>query len=72
MCRGLANQQQGCPILATMSRLVSTMAEGLGVSIQGVAEGTGMLGRKGVEAVGQAGKGLGGAIGGLFGGPQTK
>jgi hypothetical protein len=37
---------------------------GLRVSIQGVVEGTGRLGRKGVEAFGQVGKGLGGAIGG--------
>ena len=50
----------------------AAMAEGLGVSAQGVAEGTGMLGRKGVEAFGQAGKGFGGPIGGLFGGPQKK
>lgn len=48
------------------------MAEGLGVSIQGIVEGADMLGRKGVEAFGQARKGLGGAIGGLFGGPQKK
>jgi hypothetical protein len=44
------------------------MAETLGVSIQGVAEGVGMLGRKGAEAMmGGTGKGIGDAIGGLFG-----
>ena len=52
--------------------MASAMAEGLGMSIQDVVEGTGMLGRKGVEAFGQAGKGRGGAIGGLFGGQKTK
>jgi hypothetical protein len=57
---------------AFTARMASAMAEGLGVSIQGVVEGTGMLGRKGVEAFGQAGKGLGGAIGGLFGGQKKK
>ena len=57
---------------AFATRMASAMAEGLGVSIQGVVEGAGMLGRKGVEAFGQAGKGRGGAIGGLFGGQKTK
>ena len=57
---------------AFATHMASAMAEGLGVSIQGVVEGTGILGRKRVEAFGQAGKGLGGAIGGLFGGQKTK
>lgn len=57
---------------AFATRMASVMAESLGVSIQGVAEATGMLGRQGVEAFGQAGKVLGGAIGGLFGGQQKK
>ena len=48
-------------------RMAASMAKTLGVSIQGVAEGVGMLGRKGAEAVGGTAKGIGDAIGGLFG-----
>ncbi len=48
------------------------MAEGLRVSIQGVVEGTGLLGRKAVDAFGQSGRSLGGAISGLFGGPKRR
>jgi hypothetical protein len=48
-------------------RMAASMAETLGVSIQGVAEGVGMLGRKGAEAMGGTAKGIGDAIGGLFG-----
>ena len=47
-------------------RMAASMAKTLGVSIQGVAEGVGMLGRKGAEAVGGTAKGIGDAIGGLF------
>jgi hypothetical protein len=53
---------------AFSTRVAVSMAETLGVSIQGVAEGVGMLGRKGAEAMmGGTGKGIGDAIGGLFG-----
>jgi Domain of Unknown Function (DUF748) len=52
---------------AFSTRMAASMAKTLGVSIQGVAEGVGMLGRKGAEAVGGTAKGIGGAIGGLFG-----
>jgi hypothetical protein len=48
-------------------RMAASMAKTLGVSIQGVAEGVGVLGRKGAEAVGGTAKGIGDAIGGLFG-----
>lgn len=48
-------------------RMAASMAETLGMSIQGVAEGVGMLGRKGAEAMGGTAKGIGDAIGGLFG-----
>ena len=52
---------------ALSMRMAASMAKTLGVSIQGVAEGVGMLGRKGAEAVGGTAKGIGDAIGGLFG-----
>jgi hypothetical protein len=51
-------------------RMAASMAEGLGVSIQGVGTGVGVLGRKGSEAVGGAAKGIGEAIGGLFRGQK--
>ncbi|HEX7550474.1 MAG TPA: DUF748 domain-containing protein [Candidatus Methylomirabilis sp.] len=52
---------------AFSTRMAVSMAETLGVSIQGVAEGVGTLGRKGAEALGGTAKGIGDAIGGLFG-----
>jgi hypothetical protein len=52
---------------ALATRMAASMAETLGVSIRGVAEGVGSLGRKGVEAIGGTAKGIGSAIGGLFG-----
>jgi len=57
---------------ALTTRIASGMAELLGVSIRGVAEGVGTLGRKGVETAGEAVKGLGGALQGLFGGQKKK
>jgi len=53
---------------ALATRVAAGLAELLGVSIRGLAEGVGTLGRKGVEAVGEAAKGLGGALQQLFGG----
>ena len=52
---------------ALSTRMAVSMAETLGVNIQGVAEGVGVLGRKGAEAMGGTAKGIGDAIGGLFG-----
>jgi len=52
---------------AFSTRMAVSMAETLGVNIQGVAEGVGVLGRKGAEAMGGTAKGIGDAIGGLFG-----
>ena len=49
------------------TRLASSMAETLGVSLGGVATGMEALGRKSVEAAGSAGKGVGGAVQRLFG-----
>jgi hypothetical protein len=46
------------------------MAEGLGVSIRGVAEGAGALSRLGGSAVQETIKGVGAALGGLFGGQK--
>ena len=47
--------------------MAASMAETLGVSIHGVAEGVGMLGRTGAEAMGGTAKGIGDELGGLFG-----
>ena len=52
---------------ALATRLASSLAENLGLSLRGVAEGVGGLGRKGVEAAGEAARGLGSALQGLFG-----
>jgi hypothetical protein len=48
------------------------MAELLGVSLRGVAEGVGTLGQKGLQATGEAVKGLGGALEGLVGGRKKR
>jgi uncharacterized protein involved in outer membrane biogenesis len=53
---------------ALATRVAAGLAELLGVSIRGLAEGVGTLGGKGVEAVGEAARGLGGALQQLFGG----
>jgi hypothetical protein len=52
------------------TRLAASMAESLGVSIRGVAEGAGSLGRKGADVVWEAAKGIGGAFQSLFGGAK--
>ena len=49
------------------TRVAAAMAGQLGVSIVGVAEGLGNLGRKGVEAAGSVVEGFGSTIRGLFG-----
>ena len=55
---------------AFATRMASAMAERLGVSLQGVVEGVGGLGRQGLEAGGEAAKGVGGALRKLSGGQQ--
>jgi uncharacterized protein DUF748 len=50
------------------TRIATSMAGTLGVSIVNVAEGIGTLGRKGVEGAGSVVEGIGSAIKGLFGG----
>jgi len=57
---------------AFATRVASSLAENLGVSIRGVAEGAGALARKGVEAAGEAAKGVGGALQQLFGGEKKR
>jgi hypothetical protein len=54
------------------TRLASSMAESLGVSLGGVATGVGALGQRGVEAAGKAGRGLGSAVQRLFGGQKKR
>ena len=57
---------------AFTTRIASTLAENLGVSIRGVVEGVGSLGQKGVEAAGETAKGVGGALEQLFGGQKKR
>ena len=57
---------------AFATRMAAGMAEILGLSIRGVAEGVGTLGRKGIETAGEAVKGLGGALQGLLGGQKKR
>ena len=51
-------------------RMAAGLASTLGVSLEGLARGLGTLGIKGGEATGEAIKGLGGALKGLFGGQK--
>lgn len=57
---------------AFATRIASSMAESLGVSIRGVAEGVGGLVTKSGGAVGDAAKGVGKALEGLFGGQKGR
>lgn len=57
---------------AFATRLATGLAENLGVSIRGVAEGVGTLGQKGLEAAGEAAKGVGGALQQIFGGQKKR
>ncbi len=57
---------------ALSTRVASSMAETLGVSLAGVAKGVGTLVEKGVEAVTGTAKGLGGTIQQLFGGQKKR
>ena len=54
------------------TRLASSMAETLGVSLGGVATGMGALGQSGVEAAGKAGKDVESAVQRLFGGQKKR
>jgi hypothetical protein len=54
------------------TRLASSMAESLGVSLGGVAKGVGALGQSGVEAAGKAAKGVGNSVQRLFGGQKKR
>lgn len=53
-------------------RVASAMAETLGVSLRGVAEGVGSLAVKGAEAAGKAAKSVGSALEQIFGGPRKR
>jgi hypothetical protein len=57
---------------ALSTRVAFSLAETLGVSLGGVAKEVGTLGQKGVEAAGQAAKGVGGALQQLFGGSTKR
>ncbi len=57
---------------AFATRIASSLAENLGVSIRQVVEGVGGLGQKGVEAAGEAAKGVGGALEQLLGGQKKR
>jgi hypothetical protein len=54
------------------TRIATAMAGELGVSIQNVAEGLGILGQKGMEGAGGLVDGIGSTIKGLFGGDKKK
>jgi len=54
------------------TRLASSIAESLGVSLGGVAKGVGGLGQSGVEAAGKAAKGAGNAVQRLLGGRKKR
>jgi len=54
------------------TRLASSMAETLGVSLGGVAKGVEGLGQSGVEAAGKAARGAGRAVQRLFGGRKKR
>jgi len=54
------------------TRLASSMAESLGVSLGGVATGAGALGQSAVEAAGKGAKGAGSAVQRLFGGQKKR
>jgi hypothetical protein len=49
------------------TRFGASMADTLGVSLEGIAKGAGSLGQKGLEAGGGAASGVGGALKGIFG-----
>lgn len=49
------------------TRFGASMAETLGVSIEGIAKGAGSIGQKGIEAAGGAAQGVGQALKGVFG-----
>lgn len=49
------------------TRFGASLAETLGVSIEGIARGAGSIGQKGIEAAGGAAQGVGQAFKGLFG-----
>jgi hypothetical protein len=51
---------------ALSTRIAAGLAGQLGVSVKGLVEGVGGLGQKGVEGVGQAAGGIGGAIKDIF------
>lgn len=51
-------------------RMAASLAETLGVGVGGLARGLGTLGVKGAEATGDAVKGFGGVLKGLFNGPK--
>jgi hypothetical protein len=57
---------------ALASRFTSALAENLGVTVREAVEGVGTLGRKGAEAAGEAGKGVGGTLRRLFGGQKKQ
>ncbi|OGC02424.1 MAG: hypothetical protein A3G35_04875 [candidate division NC10 bacterium RIFCSPLOWO2_12_FULL_66_18] len=57
---------------AFATRLATGLAENLGVSIRGVAEGVGTLGQKGLEAAGEAARGVGSALQQLLGGQKKR
>jgi hypothetical protein len=54
------------------TRIATAIAGQLGVSVKGVAEGLGTLGRKGLEGAGGVVEGVGSAVKQLFGGGKKQ
>jgi hypothetical protein len=57
---------------ALATRVATSLAENMGVSLRGVAAGVEGLGRQGVEAAGKAGKGVGETLERLLGGRPSR
>lgn len=49
------------------TKIATSLGNVLGISVEGLAKGAGVLGQKGVEAAGSAAEGVGKAVKGLFG-----
>jgi hypothetical protein len=57
---------------ALAARLASAVADRLGTSLRGIAEGVGKVGQKGIEAAGDVAREVGGALQQLFGGQKKR
>jgi hypothetical protein len=70
--KGNTNQPSFALNESLSTRIATAMAGELGVSIKGVAEGIGTVGRKGLEEAGNLVEGISASVKGLFSGHQKK